>query len=180
MSRFSRRQGIAMGALGLSAFLTWYGSTAASQAADAPATLPEFQGIDGWLNSDPLTAAELKGQVVAVQFWTLGCINCIRTLPHVTQLDRTYRDQGLVVVGVHTPEFPYERDIDAVKAAIEKHGIAYAVAIDNQFRTWQAYSNQYWPHIFLADRQGRIRFDHIGEGAYDRIDQTVQNLLSKS
>lgn len=139
--------------------------------------LPEFQGINQWLNSTPLNTANLKGKVVLVQFWTFACINCQRTLPYITRWHQQYASQGLQVIGVHTPEFPFEKDINNVKAALKRHKITYPVPQDNQFKTWQAYQNQYWPHLFLADRQGILRYDHIGEGAYDETEQTIRQLL---
>ncbi len=139
--------------------------------------LPEFEGISAWLNSGPLAIADLKGSVVLIQFWTLGCINCQRTLPYITRWHRQYAAQGLKVVGIHTPEFAYERDLNNIKKAIQQHQITYPVPVDNAFKTWNAYSNQYWPHLFLADRQGLIRYDHIGEGAYDTTEQTIRKLL---
>jgi thiol-disulfide isomerase/thioredoxin len=139
--------------------------------------LPEFQGINQWLNSPPLNTANLKGKVVLIQFWTFACINCQRTLPYITRWHQQYVSQGLQVIGVHTPEFPFEQDINNVKAALKRHKITYPVPQDNQFKTWQAYQNQYWPHLFLADRQGILRYDHIGEGAYDQTEQTIRQLL---
>lgn len=139
--------------------------------------LPEFQGITQWLNSAPLTVADLKGNVVLVQIWTFSCINCQRTLPSVTRWHQQYAARGLKVIGVHTPEFPFERDVNNIKAALEKHQITYPIAVDNEFKTWKAYNNEYWPHLFLADRQGILRYDHIGEGAYDRTEQTIRQLL---
>jgi thiol-disulfide isomerase/thioredoxin len=139
--------------------------------------LPEFQGIQQWLNSAPLTRQDLKGSVVLLQFWTLGCINCQRTLPYLTRWYQQYAQQGLKVIGVHTPEFAFERKISNIQAAMKRHGITYPVAVDNNFKTWQAYRNEYWPHLFLADRQGIIRYDHIGEGAYPETAQMIQKLL---
>jgi thiol-disulfide isomerase/thioredoxin len=139
--------------------------------------LPEFQGISQWLNSPALTVKELKGKVVLVQFWTFACINCLRTLPYLTRWHQTYATKGLQIVGVHTPEFAFERDPNNVKRALKQHGITYPVPIDNEFKTWRAYQNQYWPHLFLADRQGLIRYDHIGEGAYARTEQLIRQLL---
>jgi thiol-disulfide isomerase/thioredoxin len=139
--------------------------------------LPEFEGISAWLNSGPLAIANLKGSVVLIQFWTLGCINCQRTLPYITGWHRQYAAQGLKVVGIHTPEFAYERDLNNIKKAIQQHKITYSVPVDNAYKTWNAYSNQYWPHLFLADRQGIVRYDHIGEGAYDTTEQTIRKLL---
>lgn len=139
--------------------------------------LPEFQGISQWLNSNPLTIQELKGNVVLIQFWTFSCINCQRTLPYVTKWHEQYAAKGLKIIGVHTPEFAFERETNNIKDAIQKHGILYPVPIDNEFKTWKAYGNEYWPHIYLADRQGNIVYDHIGEGAYDRTEQTIKQLL---
>lgn len=140
-------------------------------------SLPDFQGISQWLNSEALTVADLKGSVVLVQFWTFACINCQRTLPYITEWHRQYAAQGLKVIGIHTPEFPFEREIGNVKAALAEHQITYPVPIDNEFATWRAYSNRFWPHLFLADREGVIRYDHIGEGAYDETAQTIHRLL---
>ncbi|PZV10522.1 MAG: redoxin [Leptolyngbya sp.] len=140
--------------------------------------LPEFQGISQWLNSPPLTVASLKENVALIQFWTFACINCQRTLPSVVRWHQQYAAKGLKVVGIHTPEFAFERDVNNVKQALQKHGITYPVPMDNQFKTWGAYKNEYWPHLFLADRQGIIRYDHIGEGAYDETDKMIRQLLS--
>lgn len=140
-------------------------------------SLPEFQGISQWLNSAPLKVADIKGKIVLVQFWTFACINCQRTLPYVTRWHRQYAAQGLKVIGVHTPEFPFEREVNNVKQALQRHGITYAVPLDNDYQTWNAYQNNYWPHLFLADRQGIIRYDHIGEGAYDETEQMIRKLL---
>jgi thiol-disulfide isomerase/thioredoxin len=144
----------------------------------ASISLPDFQGISEWLNSDPVTVAELKGNVVLIQFWTFACINCQRTLPYIVQWHQQYAEQGLKVIGVHTPEFAFEREINNVKNALEEHKITYPVPIDGEFKTWKAYDNGYWPHLYLADRQGNIRYDHIGEGAYDTTEQTIQQLLA--
>jgi thiol-disulfide isomerase/thioredoxin len=155
-------------------------SSAANQVAVAPAesiAIPEFQGISQWLNSNPLTVADLKGSVTLIQFWTFACINCQRTLPYVTRWHQDYAAKGLKVIGVHTPEFAFERDVNNIRAALEEHNITYAVPLDNDYKTWSAYKNQFWPHLFLADRQGLIRYDHIGEGAYDETEQTIRQLL---
>lgn len=143
-------------------------------------SLPDFQGIQQWLNSNPLSIADLKGNVVLIQFWTFACINCQRTLPHITQWHRQYASQGLKVIGIHTPEFAFERDPNNIKRALQQHQITYPVPIDNDYRTWKAYQNEYWPHLFLADRRGLMRYDHIGEGAYDTTEQMIQKLLQES
>ncbi len=146
-------------------------------AASPQKTLPEFQGISQWLNASPLTISSLKGQVVLVQFWTFSCINCQRTLPYIVRWHRQYATQGLKVIGVHTPEFGYERDANNVRRALQKNQITYPVPLDNAFKTWSAYSNQYWPNLYLADRQGILRYSHSGEGAYDTTEQTIRRLL---
>ena len=147
-------------------------------AAQSGRSLPEFQGIEQWINSAPLSIRDLKGKATLIHIWTFGCINCQRTLPYVIRWHEQYAKQGLNVIGIHTPEFGYERDIGNVKRAIQKRGITYPNAIDNKFTMWKAYNNEYWPHLFLADRQGIIRYDHIGEGAYDTTEKTIQMLLS--
>src|SRR5215468_10942293 len=150
------------------------------QSAEARAAAPNFVGISKWFNSAPLSISDLRGKVVLVDFWTYGCYNCVNTLPHVTQLYETYKDKGLVVVGIHTPEFPFERSASNVQAALKRHGITYPVAQDNESRTWDAYHNQYWPAQYIIDQNGRIVFEHAGEGRYDEIDRTVARLLNAS
>ncbi len=139
---------------------------------------PEITGIERWLNSEPLTIAGLKGKVVLVDFWTYSCINCVRTLPYVTQWYEKYKNQGLVVVGVHAPEFPFERSTANVQTAIKRFGITYPVAQDNSFATWKAYGNQYWPAIYLVDRNGKIVLKHSGEGKYAETEQAIRELLA--
>lgn len=142
--------------------------------------LPEFRGISQWLNSHPLSIQDLKGNAVMIQFWTFSCINCQRTLPYVTKWHEQYANKGLKIIGVHTPEFAFERDANNIKDAMQKHGITYPVPIDNEFQTWKAYGNEYWPHLYLADRQGNLVYDHIGEGAYAKTEQTIQKLLGSA
>ena len=160
--------------------------TSASSAIDTIAlqangkTLPELQGISNWINSEPLTLASLRGNVVLLQFWTFACINCQATIPYLVDWDDRYADKGLKIVSVHTPEFPYERELNNVRQAVNKRQIKYPVAIDNGFETWKAYNNQYWPHLFLADRQGIIRYDRIGEGAYIETETKIRQLLGKT
>lgn len=139
--------------------------------------LPEFQGISQWLNSSPLSIAALKGNVVLVQFWTFACINCQRTLPYIVRWHQQYAAQGLKVIGIHTAEFAYERDVNHIKRALQQYQITYPVPVDNDYKTWNAYKNEYWPHLFLADRQGFVQYDHIGEGAYEVTEQTIRKLL---
>jgi thiol-disulfide isomerase/thioredoxin len=142
------------------------------------ATAPDFVGITKWFNSAPLDIASLRGKVVLVDFWTYGCVNCVNTLPHVTALYEKYRDRGLVVVGVHTPEFPFERSAGNVQAALKRHGITYPVAQDNDSKTWNAYRNQYWPAQYIVDQNGKIVFQHAGEGQYEQIERTIAGLLN--
>jgi cytochrome c biogenesis protein CcdA/thiol-disulfide isomerase/thioredoxin len=144
---------------------------------------PEFVGNQRWFNTPgdaPLTMAGLRGKVVLIDFWTYTCINCIRTLPYVTAWDRTYRDQGLVVVGVHSPEFAFEKDAGNVARAIDADGIGYAVAQDNDLETWRAWGNQAWPAKYLVDAQGRVRYAHIGEGEYDETEDAIRALLAEA
>lgn len=151
---------------------------AAAMTAEQSQTAPEFAGISNWFNSQPLKLADLRGKVVLVDFWTYGCVNCVNTLPHVTELYAKYRDRGLVVIGVHTPEFPFEHSASNVQAALKRHGILYPVAQDNNSQTWNAYGNQYWPAQYIIDQNGKIVFQHAGEGRYDEIDRTVARLLN--
>jgi cytochrome c biogenesis protein CcdA/thiol-disulfide isomerase/thioredoxin len=140
---------------------------------------PDFVGIDGWLNSRPLTIRELRGKVVLVDFWTYSCINCLRTLPHVEAWDRLYRKDGLVIVGVHTPEFAFEHVPSNVRAAVHRLGVQYPVALDNEYGTWTAYQNEYWPAKYLIDRTGHVRYAHFGEGSYDVTERNIRLLLGE-
>jgi len=133
-----------------------------------------------WLNSPPLDAQALKGKVVLVDFWTYSCINCLRTLPYVKAWAEKYRDQGLVVIGVHTPEYGYERIIDNVKAQVRKLGITYPVAIDNDYAIWRHFDNQYWPAHYLIDAKGQVRYSHFGEGRYEAQEQMIRQLLEEA
>jgi thiol-disulfide isomerase/thioredoxin len=146
--------------------------------AEAHAAAPNFVGITKWFNSAPLSIADLRGKVVLVDFWTYGCYNCVNTLPYVTKLYETYKDKGLVVVGIHTPEFPFERSAVNVQAALKRHGISYPVAQDNDSATWNAWRNQYWPAQYVVDQHGDIVFSHAGEGQYEEIERTVRRLLN--
>jgi thiol-disulfide isomerase/thioredoxin len=130
-----------------------------------------------WLNSEPLTAEGLRGRVVLVDFWTYSCVNWLRTLPYVKAWDASYRDRGLVVVGVHAPEFGFEHDLDNVRRAASELGVGYPVVIDNDFAIWRSFENHYWPAVYLADRDGRVRFHHFGEGAYEETERAIQPLL---
>ncbi len=150
----------------------------AARAVEVGATAPEFAGVEKWLNSDPLTMKSLRGKVVLIDFWTYSCINCLRTLPYVTKWYDTYKDKGLVVIGVHTPEFGFERVTRNVQTAIERFGIKYPVAQDNEYRTWQAYDNHYWPADFLVDQKGKIVAIHFGESDYDKTEDEIRKLLA--
>jgi thiol-disulfide isomerase/thioredoxin len=146
--------------------------------ADARASAPNFVGIERWFNSAPLSIGDLRGRVVLVDFWTYGCYNCVNTLPYVTRLYETYKDKGFVVVGIHTPEFPFERSAGNVQTALKRHGINYPVAQDNESATWNAWRNQYWPAQYIVDQRGNVVFSHAGEGQYDEIERTVRRLLN--
>jgi thiol-disulfide isomerase/thioredoxin len=146
-------------------------------------TAPEIRGIDTWVNTTggkPLALAGLRGRVVLLDFWTYSCINCLRTLPHLEAWDRAYRAAGLTIVGVHSPEFAFERVPDNVRAAVKRLDVRYPVALDNDFATWRAYSNQYWPAEYLIDRNGRLRFHHFGEGTYEDTEQRIRALLGET
>jgi thiol-disulfide isomerase/thioredoxin len=142
--------------------------------------LPSLSGATEWLNSPPLTPAGLGGKVVLVDFWTYTCVNWLRTLPYVRAWDKKYRDQGLVVIGAHTPEFPFEKDIDNVRWAVKEMDVNYPIAVDSDYGVWRAFDNNYWPAVYVADVNGRIRYHHFGEGAYDETVKVIQRLLSES
>jgi cytochrome c biogenesis protein CcdA/thiol-disulfide isomerase/thioredoxin len=156
-----------------------------SELTDAPASTPnqalapELQNIAQWINSEPLTLRKLRGKVVLIDFWTYSCINCLRTLPHLKAWDQAYRDDGLTIVGVHAPEFAFERVPDNVRTAVRKLGIRYPVALDNDFATWSAYANEYWPAKYLIDRTGRVRYFHFGEGEYEETERLIRRYLGE-
>ena len=150
----------------------------ASLPAAGPAA-PEFSGIVDWENSPPLTIASLRGKVVLVDFWTYSCINCQRTIPFVRQWWDKYRSDGLVVVGVHSPEFDFEKNVDNIRRAIKDYGVRWPVAVDSNMATWNAYGNQYWPAEYLIDKTGRVRHTHFGEGEYDVTERAIQALLAE-
>lgn len=141
---------------------------------------PELEGLQQWFNSQPLTLAELKGKVVLVDFWTYTCINCIRTLPHMQAWHEAYSDDGLVMIGVHSPEFEFEKDPANLQAAIDDYGLTYPVVQDNDFATWFAYNNRYWPAKYLIDAEGNIRYTHFGEGEYAETEQAIRALLAEA
>ncbi len=151
-------------------------TTEVAEARQAP-SLPD---ATQWLNSAPLNNEMLRGKVVLVDFWTYSCINCLRTLPYLKAWDEKYRAQGLLIIGVHAPEFAFEKDIGNVEKAVHDLGIQYPVAIDNQYAIWNAYQNQYWPAHYLIDANGNIRHQHFGEGAYQETEQMIQTLLKEA
>jgi thiol-disulfide isomerase/thioredoxin len=140
---------------------------------------PEFKGITSYINTNGTKLSDLKGKVVLVDFWTYSCINCIRTLPYLVDWNQKYSDKGLVIVGIHSPEFEFEKNIDNVKQAVARFGIKYPVLLDNDHGTWNAYQNNYWPRKYLVDSEGYIRYDHIGEGGYAETENAIRNLLAE-
>ncbi len=142
--------------------------------------MPSIDGAVQWLNSPPLTKESLRGKVVLIDFWTYSCINCKNALPHVREWARKYKDDGLVVIGVHSPEFAFEKNIDNVKRALRDLDVVFPVAVDNNFTIWRAFSNQYWPANYFVDAKGRIRFHHFGEGEYEKSEQVIRQLLDEA
>jgi len=142
--------------------------------------LPSLTSATGWLNSQPLTAADLRGKVVLINVWTYTCINWQRQLPYVRAWADKYKDQGLVVIGVHAPEFPFERNVDNVRQAAKRMNVGYPIAVDNDFAIWRAFSNVAWPALFFVDAQGRTRHNHFGEGQYEQSERFIQKLLSEA
>jgi cytochrome c biogenesis protein CcdA/thiol-disulfide isomerase/thioredoxin len=141
---------------------------------------PELTGLTNWINSKPLTLKQLRGKVVLIDFWTYSCINCLRTLPHVKAWYHAYHGKGLVVIGVHTPEFAFEHVPSNVRGAVKRLGITYPVALDNDYSTWNAFQNQYWPAKYLIDRSGHLRYYHFGEGSYDTTEARIRTLLGEN
>jgi thiol-disulfide isomerase/thioredoxin len=156
----------------------WVSAQAQEPVYGSPA--PDFTGADRWYNSSPLTIDSLRGKVVLVEFWTRECINCIHVLPHTKALYDTYAKDGLVVVGVHTPEYDEEHDPGQLQAAIRHFQITWPVAADNNYGIWNAYGNRFWPAIYLIDKNGRVVYSHYGEGDYDVTEQRVRELLGKA
>ena len=139
--------------------------------------MPALDGATEWLNSEPLGPAELQGHVVLVNFWTLTCINWLRQEPYVRAWSQAYRDDGLVVIGVHTPEFSFEHEIEGVRQAMKERAIDYPVALDNDYEVWSAFANNYWPALYFVDTDGIIRDHHFGEGSYEQSERVIQRLL---
>ena len=140
--------------------------------------MPSLAGTTTWLNSPPLTADGLRGKVVLVQFWTYTCINWLRSLPYVRVWAETYKERGLVVIGVHSPEFPFEKDVESVRRAARTMRIEYPIAVDSDHAVWRAFKNEYWPALYFVDTQGQIRHHHFGEGAYERSERVIRQLLA--
>ena len=153
--------------------------SAGGNSAGVPSTLPDLSGASAWINSPPLTAEALRGKVVVVDFWTYSCINCLRTLPYVNAWYGKYKDSGLVVLGVHTPEFPFEKDETNVRKAVRDLGIDYPVAMDNDYRVWRAFNNEYWPAHYFIDAAGHVRYHHFGEGDYEESEAWIRSLLEE-
>ncbi|MDQ6747383.1 MAG: thioredoxin family protein [Candidatus Dormibacteraeota bacterium] len=152
----------------------------AVQPSSSSGRAPEFTGIVDWENSPPLAMSSLRGKVVLIDFWTYSCINCQRTFPYLRQWYRSYKDQGLVIVGVHSPEFEFEKDIGNVRQATKRYGVEWPVAVDPKMATWNAYGNQYWPAEYLVDKAGNIRHTHFGEGEYAQTEQAIRDLLKEA
>lgn len=171
-----------MRALGLMVLMAAVaGLGAPGSAGGASRRAPDFSGGGPWFNTSgkALSLADLRGKVVAVEIWTAGCINCRNVLPDLKKWHARYADRGFVIVGVHAPEFNYERAESYVRASIAKLGITYPVVMDNDFRIWRAYNNVYWPSLYLVDRQGFIRYQHFGEGAYEQTERMIRQLLNE-
>ncbi|HXK52915.1 MAG TPA: redoxin domain-containing protein, partial [bacterium] len=144
-----------------------------------PYKAPSFVGLTSWFNSEPLELEDLKGKVVIVDFWTYSCINCIRTLPYLEKWHEKYSGQGLVIIGVHSPEFVFEKVPDNVEGAVKKYGLQYPIALDSDFKTWRAYDNHYWPAKYFIDKDGKVRHTHFGEGAYEESELIIRQLLGE-
>jgi thiol-disulfide isomerase/thioredoxin len=157
--------------------LSPFGSSTEYKSSES-ATAPEL-AVGDWINSEPLKLKDLRGRVVLIEFWTFGCINCRNTLPFVKSWHDRYREKGLTVIGVHSPEFDEERDVENLRRQVVSLGIRYPIVSDNDYQTWNAYKVEAWPTIFLLDRQGRIRWMRVGEGNYDEADRLIQKLLAE-
>lgn len=181
---FRRQRRFAAGAvLGLALCSSVFSGT--SRAQEPPSIvgsqpLPSLSGATGWLNSKPLTAADLKGKVVLIDFWDYSCINCIRAVPYIRAWAEKYKDSGLIVIGVHTPEFDVEKQLPNVQKAVQKFGITYPVAVDSNYAIWNGFHNQYWPAHYFIDAKGKVRFEHFGEGEYDQSERWIQELLKEA
>ena len=158
--------------------LSPFRSSSSAYKSSEAATAPDL-AIGNWINSEPLKLKDLRGRVVLIEFWTFGCYNCRNTLPFVKSWDDRYREQGLTVIGVHSPEFDNEREVENLRREVASLGIRYPVVTDNDYQTWNAYHVEAWPTSFLLDKQGRIRWMHVGEGDYDEAERLIQRLLAE-
>jgi thiol-disulfide isomerase/thioredoxin len=154
-------------------------SSKATAALPVLADMPELVGGTRWINSEPITKAALRGHVVMIEIWTYGCYNCLNALPHIKETAARYKADGLVTIGVHTPEFDREKLPENVTRRVRELGVEFPVVMDNDFAIWRAFNNRYWPSVYIVDKQGRIRFHHDGEGRYSDIDATVKTLLAE-
>jgi thiol-disulfide isomerase/thioredoxin len=170
----------ALAALGMVLVTLWPAPQADASALASDVSAPGFTGADHWYNSPPLTPEALRGKVVLVEFWTRECINCIHVLPYIKALHDTYAGDGLVVIGVHTPEYDEERDPAALQGALRQFDITWPVVADNEYRIWNAYGNRYWPAIYLIDQNGHVVYRHYGEGNYEQTEQRIRQLLGKA
>jgi thiol-disulfide isomerase/thioredoxin len=191
MSRYRWALTSLAGVAAVAILLTWVVQSAPPSAATgmgSAALIPaesrtaaaDFTGLDGWINSPPLTVTGLRGKVVLVDFWTFSCVNCVRTIPHLQHLEQAYAGRGLVIVGVHSPEFDFEKVQGNVEAAVHRFGVTWPVALDSEMNTWNAYGNQYWPAEYLIDQNGKVAYIHDGEGDYTITESAIASLLNVS
>ena len=175
------RLAVAAAAFTAALFVAWPGTwnNANAETPNKVVSAPDFDGATAWLNSKPIAMQSLHGKVVLVEFWTRECINCLHVVPHTRELYKRYAADGLVVVGVHTPEYDEEHDVGALKDAIRDLGITYPVAMDNDYRIWNDWGNRYWPAVYLIDQEGHVVYRHVGEGDYDRVEERIRQLLGK-
>ena len=169
---------VRMGILRLTSGGQMVGSRSITEETKAPAAPDISYGL--WINSEPLTLKSLRGRMVLIEFWTFACYNCRNTVPAVKKWDAQYRDKGLTIIGVHTPESDLERNVDDVRHEVGALGIKYPVVTDNDYSTWKAYGVEAWPTLFLLDRQGRVRWMHVGEGNYDETEEVIKKLLTEA
>lgn len=177
MTRLSRRNLITTASAAMVAASVQLPLARAARAQSPGKPAPEFVGLENWINSDPLTIQSLRGRIVLVDFWTFGCSNCINTLPSMVKWHGDLGQRGLTIVGVHTPEFPFERELSALQKAVRRHGIEYAVAQDNAYQTWRAYETRYWPTSIIVDRDGQIVKYHEGDQGLDQLGQDIEAAL---
>jgi thiol-disulfide isomerase/thioredoxin len=169
---------VRMGILRLTSGGQMVSSRSVTEESKAPAAPELSEG--SWINSEPLTLKSLRGRVVLIEFWTFACYNCRNTLPVLNKWNAEYRDKGLTIIGVHTPELDYERNIDNLRREVAALGIKYPVVTDNDYSTWKAYGLEAWPTVFVLDKQGRVRWTHVGEGAYDKTEEVIKQLLAEA